>query len=154
MSRLLNKLLGRRDGVSAIEFAILVPLMMLVFGGVIEIGRLLGESSALEKSLQAGALIAARSSLPLSNEALQAVENTVKTGTVNGAGEFLLPGWADGGSSLSIQVTPQVVSGETVNVVRLAAAVPHIPIIQGLVDYIGLNSYILNSSHETAHIGD
>ena len=143
-----NNFLGDRRGVSAIEFAILAPVLLIVVGGVVEVGRLLAEGNQLEKSVQAGAMVAARRTLPLDAASLTDIQNAVRTGRIDGTAPLLLPGWTDGGSSLTITVTPQSVLGQAINVIRIDAIVPHVPIVQGLMDLAGLGALPVAASRE------
>ncbi len=61
----LNRLRRDRRGAAVVEFALFAPLFLLMLVGVIEFGRLLAQSNAVEKGLRAGAMLAARSDFPL-----------------------------------------------------------------------------------------
>ncbi len=150
----LNSLRRDRRGTAAVEFALCTPLFLLVLIGVIEYGRLLAQSNAVEKGLRAGAMLAARSDFPLTGAQMQLVQNVVKTGNVDGTPPFLVDGWQDAGASLVIE-TSTFTSGAVVNlpVIRLEATVPYDPLLPGLMSSFGLENLKIETAHEQARIG-
>ena len=149
-----SKLARDRDGVAAIEFALFIPLLLLLLIGLTEVGRAHYQAAAVEKGLRAGALFASRNPFPLSPTMRTAVENLVKTGNMQGTPPFLVPGWADNGASVAIVPASFDVDGTALTVVRLTAAVPYQPLVPGFGMVFGLNNYEINLSHEQAYIGD
>ncbi len=55
MPRFIRNLIGNRDGVTILEFAFVVPLLMLTVLGVMEIGMILFASSLLEGGMRTAA---------------------------------------------------------------------------------------------------
>ena len=148
-----NRWAGDARGNALIEFAFVLPLWLLVSTGMLEVGRGFYQTSALEKSVRAGALYLARHSFPLSTATLLAAENLVKTGSVDG-GDFAVSGWAKTGSDLQITSAKFTVDGVDIPVVRIRAQVPFDPIFASLPDFVGLTSFTMTAQNEQAHVGD
>nr|WP_274603710.1 TadE family protein [Polymorphobacter multimanifer] len=103
--RLLRRLLSRdRRGVSAVEFAMVLPLMMLFLTGTIQYGFMMFTYNSMLTAARAGARFAA----------LGGANNAAVTTMVQG----LLPGWVAPGD---IEVTSSVVNG---NQVRVNVTIP------------------------------
>ena len=147
--------LRERSGVAAIEFALFVPLFLLVLIGVIEYGRVLAQANAVEKGLRAGAMLAARSDFPLSGAQEQRIKNMVMTGNVAGTPPYLVAGWGEVGASLVVD-SDTFNSAGVVNlpVFRLAATVPYQPLLPGLMSMFGLDDLVITTAHEQARIGN
>ncbi len=147
----------RRDarGVSAVEFAFLLPVLLVIVLSLTELGRGFLQANAVEKGLRAGGLYAARAEFPLSAADRDVVTNLVKTATVDGSGGYLVAGWADGAASLAIEApTTYTVDEQSVPVHRLTAAVPFDALFPGLMSSLGLDDAItIGLTHEQAHIG-
>ena len=154
MSSWSSKLARDRDGVAAIEFAVFIPVLLMLLIGLTEVGRAHYQAAAVEKGLRAGALYASRNPFPLSPTTLTAVKNLVKTGNLQGSLPYLVPGWADSGASVAIAPLTVDVDGNPLTVVRLTAAVPYDPLVPGFGMVFGLNNYEIKLSHEQAYIGD
>jgi len=154
MCNWLNSLARDRRGVTAIEFAFVVPILLVLFIGLTELGRAHCQAAAVEKSLRAGALFAARNPLPLNSATQTLVQNLVKTGNLQGTQPYVVPGWSDGAASLKIDPLTYTVGGKTLQMVRLTASVPYVPLVPGFSFVWGLNNYTMKFSHEQAFIGD
>ena len=141
------------NGNSAVEFALVLPVLLLAFVGLTEVGRAYYQADAIEKGLRAGALFAARSP-SLSGPTMTAVENLVKTGSLNGVGPYLVSGWGKSGSDLQITSSDFSLDGEAIPVVRLSATVPFDPMLPGLAAFVGLENFNMTLSHEQAYLGD
>lgn len=150
----LGKLARDQRGVSAIEFAFFMPVLLLMLVGLMELGRAHYQAAAMEKALRAGAVFAARNSMPLAANVETAVENVVKTGNLQGAQPYIVPGWAEASASFSITPRTYDVAGSTLQMVRLNATVPYMPLVPGLAMVWGLNNYTMSFSHDQAFIGD
>ena len=155
MSALCNKRRRRgwREGAAAVEFALLSPLLALILAGTFEIGSYLYQLSALQKSLRAGAMYAARMTFPLSSAATLEMTNLVKTGQTADAGTYILNGWAAGDAALTPTTRTFTTDGQTVDVRRLNASVPYSPLLPGLLGSMGIGDMRLTASHEQVRIG-
>jgi hypothetical protein len=150
------RLRGDRRGVLAVEFALSLPLFIVLMMGLLEIGRAVQQTTAVQKGLRAGALYAARHEFPLSSATETEVENLVKYGDKNGGGEYLVPGWGKGAADLEIDVTSfnvdgVPVGGQEIPVVRLTASVPFVPM---LTDMLPVPDFSIEVSHDQAYVGD
>ncbi len=147
--RTFRELLRARGGSAVVEFALLVPLLLLLLGSVVEVGRVLQHANAVEKGLRAGALMAARSPgcCPLTTAEQTAVANVVMTGSVDGTAPVLVPGWSTG--TLNVSYSTITVDTDTHTVIRLQAVVPFTPLMApSFFSSFGLND---NIKIETAH---
>ena len=99
-----------REGVSAVEFALMLPVLLLITAGMIDLGRALYQTNVIEKGLRAGAMYAARNDFPLTTSQQTEAQNIVKKGNRDGAGSYLVSGWSDS-TSLSIFTTTEIVDG-------------------------------------------
>lgn len=155
MSGLFDRWWRDRRGVTAVEFAFMLPLLILVFLTLVELGRGMYQATAVEKGLRAGALYAARAPYPLSAGDTTFVTNLAKTGTLDGSAPYLAPGWADAAASLDIAAEDYDLSGDPVPVYRLTAQVPFESLFPGLMTMTGLaDSLTLQLAHEQAYVGD
>lgn len=138
-----------RDGAAAVEFAVLVPFFAILFLGIIEVGRGLVQANAIEKGLRAGAAYAARSALPIETADLDRIRNIVMTGTPDGSGAYLVPGWSE--VSAEVNVIEQdgfTTHGVEVPVLRLEATVPFEPL------FPGFSPYTFHIAHEQAYLSN
>lgn len=147
-------------GTPAVEFALYLPVLLIMLVGVTEIGYAISQSVMLEKSLRSGALYAARSTLPLSASAETAVKNVVRTGDPDGTTGYVISGWADAGATLSVTVSnytlasdASVLGSNQLPVITITASVPYQPLLGNALTVFGLNDITLTLSHEQAHIG-
>ena len=143
-------------GNAVVEFALVLPLLLLLFAGISEIGRAYYQANAVEKGLRAGALFAGRNDFPLTAQVRTMVANLVKTGTLDGSGPYLVSGWADVNADLNIDdtLTFPVDATTTIPVVRVTATVPFDPLLPGMMALVGLGDVNIQLSHEQAYVGD
>ncbi len=143
-------------GNAVVEFALVLPLLLLLFTGMTEIGRAYYQANAVEKGLRAGALFAGRNSFPLTAQVRTMVANLVKTGNLDGSGGYLVSGWADMDADLNIDdtLTFPIDATTTIPVVRLTASVPLDPLMPGMLALVGLGDVTIELSHEQAYVGD
>ena len=143
-------------GNAVVEFALVLPLLLLLLAGMTEIGRAYYQANAVEKGLRAGALFAGRNSFPLTAQVRTMVTNLVKTGTLDGSGPYLVSGWADVNADLNIDdtLTFPVDATTTIPVVRLTATIPFDPLMPGMLALVGLGDVAIQLSHEQAYVGD
>ncbi len=95
MLSLLNRFFRSSRGAAAVEFALLVPIILLTTAVIVELGRALAQAQAIEKGLRGGVMIAARSasSTTLTSAEIVNIKRMVMTGTVASGGTSLVKGW-------------------------------------------------------------
>lgn len=152
-SGLLERLWHERRGVGALEFAIVVPMLLIALVVALELGRAMQQSTAIEKGLRTGALYAARVDTPLSADDETTVGNLVKYGNADGSGDLLVAGWSSG--TLTVTEDSYTVTGasSTSSVIRVEASVPFDPLMPGLLDFLGFSTFTIELSHEQAYVG-
>ncbi len=149
------RLARERSGTTAIEFAFLLPVLLMVVLTLTELGRGFMQANAVEKGVRAAALYAARAELPLSADARQVAKNLARTGTMDGSGPLLAPGWADPSADLSIpSPTNFVVDGKNVPVYELTAIVPFEPLFPGMMSMLKLSdAFTMTMTQRQAYVG-
>ncbi len=141
-----------RRGASALEFGLIVPILMLAVGGVTELGSYFQQVGSVEKGLRSAATYAARADLPFTNATLNTIEKIARTGEINGTTD-VVEGWSDNASDLTVTVTDVNSGGTTVPVIRLQATLPYTPIVPIIDELVVLRGLTITASHEQAHIG-
>jgi len=151
-----NRFRRDRRGAAAIEFGLLVPLFMLFLLGVVEFGRVLAQTNAVEKGVRAGVGYAVRADNPITAAQTTSVENLVKYGNIDGTGSYLVDGWGDAGASVNVSVVRTYSGGGVtgLDVIRVDATVPYTPLVPGLFNFAGLNTFDIVVDHEQAYIGN
>jgi hypothetical protein len=131
-----------------VEFAIVLPLMLALLAGGVDLTRAVFAYQAADKSVKAAARYAARlpkASLDAGGWGVTPVKNLALRGTLDGSGQPLLWGWSD-------PSTVTVNSPTSDLRVRLTAAVP---LSFDLLPLIGLpRALTVSVSHEERHIGE
>lgn len=145
-----GKFLNNRAGNASVEAALVLPILIVMFAGVAEIGRGLYQTVAIEKGLRAGALYLARSELPITQSMTDTAVTLVKTG---GSPHYLADGWADASATVEIETQDFIIDGTTVPVFRLSASVPFDPLFSNLVPGLDLSIQTIKLSHEQPHVG-
>ncbi|GLQ07382.1 TadE/TadG family type IV pilus assembly protein [Sneathiella chinensis] len=147
-------------GSASVEFALYLPVLLLLVIGVTEVSAAVMQSVILEKSMRSGVLYAARSSLPLSEEVKTQVANIVKKGNPEGTGSYLVDGWADEASTLNLSIGNYTLSSETsvlgsnqLQVVKMTVSVPYQPILGDVMSLLGIGKFTMALTQEQAHIG-
>lgn len=90
------------DGAAAAEFAIVLPLLLILLFGGFEIGRVLHDYHTVSKSVRDAGRFAAR--LPggcggfSDADDVTRIQDLALTGTVTGSGDYLLPLWQERGT--------------------------------------------------------
>ncbi|WP_419901825.1 hypothetical protein [Kiloniella sp.] len=126
---------------------------------VLDVGLALRQATLIEKGLRAGAFYASQTEQPMSAGDLTAVENLVKTGTLDGTGDLLVPGWGTGGtftltsSTYTMVGVDPALGSSDLPVVNVNANVPYSPMLPGLWDFFGVSDFSFNLSHEQAYVG-
>jgi len=143
-----------RDGITAVELALMLPVLMLAMVGAIEVGRIFYQAHMIERGLRAGALYAARTNFPLSAADTATMTNLVKTGNAAGILPYTASGWGEPGADLDVVFDNFVVGTDNVPIIRLTANVPFDPLLPGLLNVAGFDTYVMRLTHEQAYIGD
>ena len=142
-----------RRGSAGIEAALIIPVFLLTFSGLLELGRAFEQAHAVEKGLRSGALYLARADNPQASASQTVARNLVMTGRADGGEPYLAPGWAAGGASVDITVSTFMVSGSPTPVVEIEAAVPFAPLMPVLAAAFGVDGYTIRLSHQQAYVG-
>ena len=153
MSNWLNSLRDRR-GVSVVEFALCLPICLMVTVGLSEMARAWVQSLALHKGLEAGVRFAAQSALPLAGSALASAENLVKRGTLDPSAPFLLDHWSDGTARLTFTTRGFSTGGVTGQIIRAEASVPYGPIFPVTLPLLDFGGMRLSGAFEMVHVGN
>lgn len=160
MLNFIRKFIKDRRGSSAVEFALYLPVLMILVVGMAEVSVAIMQSVSLEKSLRSGALYASRSNLPLSAATQTEISNIVQKGNTAGTGSYLIDSWNDDSSTLSISVsnytmatTTSVLGSNQLPVITVSAVVPYRPILADLLSVFGMGTFTLALSQQQAHIG-
>ena len=154
MLNCINNLIRDRQGSSVIEFALVLPMMMLLFAGMTELGRAYFQANAVEKGVRAGAYFISRQPLPITAAARASAENLIRTGTLDGSGQPLVSGWGNGGSSVNITTSDYIDGTLSVPVIRVEVEVPFDPMVPHLTSFVGVSPFFIRTEHEQAYIGD
>ncbi len=155
MFSLLNRFKRDRIGSLSIEFAISLPILLLVMTGVLEVGRVFYQAHMVERGLRSAALYASRNEWPLTPAAQTTVENLAKTATPDGSGGYVASGWADGSANLDVDLTgTYVVAGNPVPIIKLTADIPFDPLLPGLLEVAGFGNFRISMTHEQAYVGN
>ena len=130
----------RQRGVATIEFAIVVPVLLLLLFGVTEVGRALVRYNTLTKAVQDGARYAAAKGLlgttgnvNVTAQLTTEVRNVVVYGNTAGAGTPVLAG---------LQPTQIQVIDAGGDEIRVEAAYPYTPLLGGTLPNFRLGSSI------------
>lgn len=160
MLNCIKRFLRNRRGSSAVEFALYLPVLMILVVGMSEVSVAIMQSVALEKSLRSGALYASRANLPLSDATRTEVTNIIKKGNTAGTGSYLIDSWNESSATLSISVsnytmatTTSVLGSNQLPVITVTAIVPYRPILSDLLSAFGMGVFTLSLSQQQAHIG-
>jgi Flp pilus assembly protein TadG len=138
---------SREQGLAAVEFAIILPLVLLIMLATAELGRALYQYNTLTKAVRDGArhlssvaIIGGTGIISLDADKVTDTRNLVIYGSTGGTGTSLLPGLAPG------QIT--VTAPDALHV-RVQAAYPYQPIFATLPGF-GLMSDISANWNLTA----
>ncbi|OQX32074.1 MAG: hypothetical protein B0D96_12385 [Candidatus Sedimenticola endophacoides] len=156
------------SGVAMVEFAIVVPLILMLFLGITEMGHAFHQHNTLTKAVASGARYLARGYAILDaacatqgnwSAARATAENLLIHGNTAGSGSPLLPGLDDSGAT-DIQVTHPQFSDASGSgcVIRMTVDTDYTPIFPGL--FVGDNSLLnlptfrLSAASEERYIGE
>lgn len=128
--RLLSRFRSDERGVQLLEVAIVIPILLLLFGAVAEFGRYFYEYTTAAKAARVGArFLASKSVKSSTNYELQA-KNLVVYGNIGGTGSPVLPGMTTANvevrytgavSSVPDTVTVNIVNYQHQSIVNLGA---------------------------------
>jgi Flp pilus assembly protein TadG len=117
MSEGLKSLIGSRAGAAAAEMALVIPLLITILFGSVEMGRYFMSSHIVAKAVRDGARFAGRqsfTSMPCggspTNEA--DIKNLIRTGTTASGANSRLPFWTSPGT-ITITITCDSTSAYT-----------------------------------------
>lgn len=165
----LNRFRKREDGIAAVELGLATPVFLLMFLSVTELGHMIYYSIAIEKGMRSGVTYAARNKLDLITDPVQLMmieiktRNLTMTGTMDGSGDFLVPGYemalAEGQTPVTYKVVQftSTVGGVTVSVpiVTLSVKVPYVPLVPFITRaWTQTPETWIELEHEQAVIGD
>ncbi len=155
MSSLFNSLKRSRGGSISIEFALSLPLILMIMTGLLEVGRVFFQAHMIERGIRGAALYAARNDWPLTGQAQTIVENLAKTGSPDGSAGYITSGWSDGSAQYTLDTTgTYIVAGNPVPIIQITANVPFDPLLPGLLEVAGFESYRIRLSHQQAYVGN
>lgn len=109
MSEGLKSLIGSRRGAAAAEMALVIPFLVTILFGSIEMGRYFMSSHIVAKAVRDGARFASRqsfTSMPCNGTPTNEtdIKNLVRTGTTASGGNSRLPFWTSAGT-ITITIT-------------------------------------------------
>lgn len=155
-------------GTAALEMALVMPLMMVLLGGTVEIGRALHHHHVLEMSVRdatrylskaatVGASAEAPCAAPAAGTAAATAARLAMYGTTLPGAAPLLAYWsADRPQTLCVHSLTRTLTDATgatfdVQVVRVEVGVDYEDL--GLLTLIGIDAMRLTAAHEEVHIG-
>ncbi len=169
----LGRLWRARDGIAAVELALILPLFPLMLFGTIEIGRMLFDYQAASKSVRDATRYLTRIDpvalglacpTTINNTAAPVIEakNLALRGTIDTSKPFLLPYWTDTDPN-SVSVTVSCIDNSGAIYQGFYADVAEIPniTVSATVSLPLMNGWLLGLadtlsftiSHKEAHIG-
>ncbi|HYH17747.1 MAG TPA: TadE family protein [Azospirillum sp.] len=149
----------RRDrrGSVIVEAAMVLPMVMVLLCGLVEMGRALQHQHTLTESVREAARYLARVPLacpaggdPNWATARSNAQHLAATGRVSG-GQPLVTGWTDASFTIADPVC-ETWSGRAVQLITVSANVPYGDL--GLLQVLGLDAVRLGASHQQVHIGE
>lgn len=150
-------------GAAMVEFAIMLPLMVVIVFGITELGRAIYQQNTLSKAVASGARYMSRSAQSVASDCSQDsnwgssitnAANLVAFGRQSGSGDPLLPELDAGDVSFSLQQRT-VTGGGNACVIVVTASVPFQAIFAGsLVPFLDLDPVTLNASVEERYHGE
>ncbi len=159
-----SKRIGRDgSGAAGIEFGLVLPLLVVLAFGAIEMGRMLWQHEIITKGVRDGVRYLTR--VPVSCTSAgpggtfsaaeeQAAENLVKSGTTT-AGTPILAAYNSANFTIEVDCRDAAalgLSGGTyLPVVRMIAEVPYIDYFIGM---LGIDDVTFAVTHEEAHVGE
>ena len=167
----MRHLLRDTSGAAAVEMAMVVPLLLLLMFGSLEMGNFIYSQHRLTESVRDGARFAARQDLTkypcagsIDATVAARTQQVVRTGVPSG-GADLLPRWGEAGAGVAVSYSCVTATsdGTTLDgiyrsnpggapVVNISARVPYGSLVGGI---LGMNFYTLwlNADHQAAVVG-
>ena len=161
----IKELPGERRGVAVIEFAIALPVLVILFAGGYELGRAIWQHQLVAIGVRDAARYLTRVSDPLAVQYVDRATNLVMRGSFDAAAPMLLKDWQADPSLVQIQVSKDTVDNSAgtfrgpdggnadIDIVRVTANVQYRG--TGLLAFIGMSGGIQYSlAHEERHFGE
>lgn len=145
------------------EFAIVLPLLLLIFFGLAELGRALLLQHSLVRSVEAGARHLGRSYQTLNADcsetaawtaAAGAAANLVVFGNEAGSGAALIGGMSAGDVSIAAPVARAVPGYGNACVVHVAASAAYPSLFGATIPLLGLPQPRLQAASEERYVGE
>ena len=139
------------SGTSILETAVVLPLLIILMGGVYDFGRAYGTMSAGQKSMRAAVRYLTR--LPAetvcNSWALTQAKNIALYGNTAGTGSLLIPNWTAG--DITLTTKPTNCPATSVTNINMSANVPYSSLMWSV---IGLgNNTTMRVEHEEKWVG-
>lgn len=157
MRRTMARLRHDRHGTAIVETAIILPVVVLLLFGLMEVGHALQQQHVLAKSVRDAARYLARVPLacpaggdPNWATARTAAQHLAATGQLSG-GSPLVQGWTEASFTVADPVC-ETWSGRAVQKITVSADVPYQDL--GLRGVLGLGPMRLAAAHQQLHIGE
>jgi len=113
------------SGTSILEAAVVIPIMVVLMGGIYDFGRAYGAMSAGQKSMRAAVRFLTR--LPAETVckswALDQAKNIALYGNTAGTGSLLVPNWTTG--DITLTTKPNNCPTTSVTNINMSASVPY-----------------------------
>jgi len=159
----MNKLPARQAGAAMVEFAILLPLMIVLVFGITEMGRAIYQQNTLSKAVASGARYMSRSTQSVNADCTQAAQwgasinnaaNLVAFGNQAGNGNALLPDLNAGDVSFTLEQR-MVTGGDNACVIIATASVDFSAIFgDTIVPFLDLGPITLSATVEERYHGE
>ena len=139
------------SGASFLETAVVLPLLVVLMGGVYDFGRAYGAMSAGQKSMRAAVRYLTR--LPAETVcngwALTQARNIALYGNTAGTGTLLIPNWTAG--DITLTTKPNNCPTTSVNTINMSANVPYSSLMWSVIG-LGSNT-TMRVEHEEKWVG-
>jgi len=153
------------------EFALVLPLLLVLLGGMLELSRAIYQYHVIAKGVQDAARFLSRRDEIVESGTCppggdwSTAEGLAKTlalkGTLDGSADYVLAHWDDPNTitvSVRCEAAGSMVSplnpaapGTALPVIEVSASVPFNDI--GLLGFLGLNAFSINATHSEMGIG-
>lgn len=153
------------NGVAMVEFAVILPLMLLIFMGVAELGRALLFHHRLTVAVESGARYAARATNSIDvddcatiSAVWLGVEDSTKQmvtfGSLGGGDQPIVPGMDESDVTVSVEVRSATGISGPICVVNVAASVQYLGIFgTQIIPFLEIEQPVLNVKSEERYVG-